>query len=1036
MNDLLVLTLVEPSPTTDRCLQLVAQQRYSVERVQTNAQLLTKLRSQENRLSLLLLDLSAVATSAIPELLSQVRVAPGSDLLPIVVLDTYSADRERIRATFEHAVFHYISLYDEVAALTALAAALAFLRSPSNTLVTAPYQRIMRAVVQRVAEAIQQKPDNFEPIQREILTALHQLTGADDFALALYDPITNEYQRHAANRRFSLTWKYHLIGTSLTRVVVESGGIEYFPDVRVDPVVNPDISADGVRSLLVVRIKQTGALYAYSARPSYFNSVHIWAVEMLAELSLNLLESYQQAALERTLREVANLLATQPARAVPTAILRQMAAIVPYTTATIQSKEGDQLRIIEAVGYSEEHRLRLIGRRISLQDERSPNKEVIDSRQPYYLSDAANDPRYTGFQRTQQGDIRSWLGIPLIVNDAVIGMLTIDQAAPEFYRPLHIERATAFGSIAASALRSMQLNEQLGRGLALLEQINKGLIELQPDEAVLKAIARGIRNTLPCQTVALYPYDAWAGRFEAEPIASGFAGETPPTYSGLEEKVIRVFAEGQVFQEAQPATQPPGDVAALPTGEVWAGLRMDVRDRFIGMLFINYPATHSFSAEEKDLIRTFANQAAVVIYMNELQRRRDEQAARKLRQLHDATRELIEVIDEENGSSEDEILRTLLENTIRLTGVVGEEAFLAALYLYDAAAEHFVLQPVHPVPEHHPLPVIYNAPLFHTVLASEEASLFAERQAWPEALPLPPRTQALIVTPLLAKQPVLRGVLLVCHDAVRGLDESDQTVIALLVRQAVLALEKAAHIRELNTRALLIWADIAQGILGHFTHGRVNTIRNYALIVQRILRSATTTEQLVSVQPYIEQVLDLCQEVNQETVRLTFPQAHADVLTARAVQLLAVERCRAAMHTHHASEVEIISLLEPATTTAAIAIGHDFLRHALDIIAANAVRAMIQHPTPGHKRLTITTTVVNGWLRLAIADTGPGIPSAILDQIFRREIKHADPTIGRGMGLLVARTIVEGYGGLVERPQTGPDGTTITIGFPVQSTTK
>ena len=75
-----------------------------------------------------------------------------------------------------------------------------------------------------------------------------------------------------------------------------------------------------------------------------------------------------------------------------------------------------------------------------------------------------------------------------------------------------------------------------------------------------------------------------------------------------------------------------------------------------------------------------------------------------------------------------------------------------------------------------------------------------------------------------------------------------------------------------------------------------------------------------------------------------------------------------------------------------------------------------------------------GWLRVEIADDGPGIPEAILPRIFepRFTTKSGQVRFGMGIGMGVARTIVGKHHGTM-RIDTSAAGTTIIVELPIRT---
>jgi signal transduction histidine kinase len=78
------------------------------------------------------------------------------------------------------------------------------------------------------------------------------------------------------------------------------------------------------------------------------------------------------------------------------------------------------------------------------------------------------------------------------------------------------------------------------------------------------------------------------------------------------------------------------------------------------------------------------------------------------------------------------------------------------------------------------------------------------------------------------------------------------------------------------------------------------------------------------------------------------------------------------------------------------------------------------------KRTSVSLSEQNGVLRIAVADAGPGIPEAQLEQVFepfyRLEASRNRDTGGTGLGLSIARNIARAHGGnirLRNRPEGG-----------------
>lgn len=103
----------------------------------------------------------------------------------------------------------------------------------------------------------------------------------------------------------------------------------------------------------------------------------------------------------------------------------------------------------------------------------------------------------------------------------------------------------------------------------------------------------------------------------------------------------------------------------------------------------------------------------------------------------------------------------------------------------------------------------------------------------------------------------------------------------------------------------------------------------------------------------------------------------------------------------------------------------DLLAPAVENVLSNAV-AHHDGPAP---ELSVAVEPVDGAVRLRIADDGPGIPP---EQ--RAEVFEPGTGDGTGMGLYLARTVVERYGGSIDLGENEPRGTVVTITLPRAST--
>jgi len=85
--------------------------------------------------------------------------------------------------------------------------------------------------------------------------------------------------------------------------------------------------------------------------------------------------------------------------------------------------------------------------------------------------------------------------------------------------------------------------------------------------------------------------------------------------------------------------------------------------------------------------------------------------------------------------------------------------------------------------------------------------------------------------------------------------------------------------------------------------------------------------------------------------------------------------------------------------------------------------------------ITMTATKQGDWVQVSISDTGEGIPADDLSHIFERfyrvDKSRARATGGSGLGLTIARRLVEAHGGKIEAQSELGRGSRFSFTVPI-----
>lgn len=153
--------------------------------------------------------------------------------------------------------------------------------------------------------------------------------------------------------------------------------------------------------------------------------------------------------------EVVTADATTPAGRAMRIVLSELRKEVPYDSCSVQEMRGSRLVIVGGVGFAQLDVI--VGESFEIDNADIPNGEVIYRKRPLIVGDTQ---QYRAFRRGLHvgAGIRSWLGIPMLDEGRVAGMLALDKAEADYYTAVHAQTAISYATLVARAILESEGN--------------------------------------------------------------------------------------------------------------------------------------------------------------------------------------------------------------------------------------------------------------------------------------------------------------------------------------------------------------------------------------------------------------------------------------------------------------------------------------------------------------------------------------------------------------------------------------------------
>ena len=206
-----------------------------------------------------------------------------------------------------------------------------------------------------------------------------------------------------------------------------------------------------------------------------------------------------------------------------------------------------------------------------------------------------------------------------------------------------------------------------------------------------------------------------------------------------------------------------------------------------------------------------------------------------------------------------------------------------------------------------------------------------------------------------------------------------------------------------------------------------------------ILSNADAAELLLeSESPPLDELRKILADIRSDDVRAGEIIRHIRLLTRkRAVQMESLDINEIAAEVVRLMEVEAhrrsVSLHTEFTAAPATIFGHRVrLQQALMNLILNGMEAMADTPETDRRLLVRTATNGERRLEVSVTDSGRGIPPEKFPQLFDSFFTTKED--GMGLGLAIARSIIDAHGGRISAENNSDGGATFRFDLPIGAT--
>lgn len=319
-------------------------------------------------------------------------------------------------------------------------------------------------------------------------------------------------------------------------------------------------------------------------------------------------------ALQRTNLTLSRLLAPQKVLDV---FLDEVAFLIPYTSANVWLLEEGRWHMKAFRGYEHynvplDYAVKMM--RVGL-EEWPTFRTIRETLSPLLIADTKQDPSWVPLPEINA--VRSWMGVPMVVGDELLGILSLDHTEPYAFRNEQVSLVQTLAASAALALHNANLYQREAQRRRALEAARQAALEITQAldlDKVLQNVLLQVTRLTYTEDAHIFLYDP---REDALSLGAAYYNGAiqyrslyPPRPNGVTMTAARTGHEVLLPEVKNSPFYDPawgewdGSIACIP---------LKTKDEVIGVMNVAWDEPHGYTSTTLQILRLLADHAAIAI---------------------------------------------------------------------------------------------------------------------------------------------------------------------------------------------------------------------------------------------------------------------------------------------------------------------------------------------------------------------------------------------------------------------------------------